>query len=88
LPSDWTSRAIDRKVDVDGRQVLAVAPCPEDVIVSKLARLSEKDKEFVAAYHSVRPLDAELIIERIRATKLMPDLQQQAIAFVRRLAKG
>ena len=45
LPSDWTSRAIDRKVDVDGRQVLAVAPCPEDVIVSKLARLSEKDKE-------------------------------------------
>jgi len=45
-------------------------------------------EEFVEAYHSVRPLDAELIIERIRATMLMPDLQQQAIAFVRRLAKG
>jgi hypothetical protein len=38
---DWTKRAIYREVEVDGRQVLAVAPCPEDVIASKLARVRE-----------------------------------------------
>jgi hypothetical protein len=37
LPPDWTNRTIDREVEVDGRKVIAVAPCPEDVIVSKLA---------------------------------------------------
>jgi Nucleotidyltransferase of unknown function (DUF6036) len=88
LPPDWTDRTIDREVEVDGRQVVAVAPCPEDVIVSKLARLSEKDKEFVEAYHAARPLNHDLIIERIKAIKLEPGLQEQAIAFVDRLEKG
>jgi len=88
LPPDWTNRAIDREVEVDGRQVIAVAPCPEDVIVAKLARLSEKDREFVEAYHAARPLNHDLIIERIKATKLDPALREQAVAFVDRLGKG
>jgi uncharacterized nucleotidyltransferase DUF6036 len=87
LPPDWTTRAIYREIEVDDRHVLAVAPCPEDVIVSKLARLSEKDREFVEAYHAARPLNQQLIVERIKATKLEPALQEQAIAFVGRLAK-
>jgi hypothetical protein len=76
------------KSKFDGRQVLAVAPCPEDVIVSKLARLSEKDREFVEAYHAARPLNHDLIVERIKATKLEPAFEGQAIAFVGRLEKG
>jgi hypothetical protein len=88
LPPDWTNRTIDREVEVDGRKVIAVAPCPEDVIVSKLARLSEKDREFIEAYHAARPLNHDLIIERIKATKLEPAFQDQAIAFVGRLGKG
>jgi hypothetical protein len=88
LPPDWTKRSIYREVEVDGRQVLAVAPCPEDVVVSKLARLSEKDREFVEAYHAARPLNHDLIVERIKATKLEPAFQEQAIAFVGRLEKG
>jgi hypothetical protein len=87
LPADWNTRAIYKDVDVDGRRVLAVAPCPEDVIVSKLARLSDKDKDFVEAYHAGRPLDLELIIERTKTTDLAPALQQRAIDFVTRLAK-
>jgi hypothetical protein len=87
LPSDWNTRAIYKPVDVDGRPVLAVAPCPEDVIVSKLARLSDKDKEFVEAYHAARPLDAELLVQRIQATTLEPELREQAIGFVNRLVK-
>jgi hypothetical protein len=46
LPAGWQTRAVVRQVDVGGRTVTAVAPCPEDVIVSKLARLDEKDKAF------------------------------------------
>ncbi|WFU14466.1 hypothetical protein QA643_25170 [Bradyrhizobium sp. CB3481] len=87
LPLDWNTRAIYKSIDVDGRAVLAVAPCPEDVIVSKLARLSDKDKEFVEAYHAARPLDAELLVERMQATSLEPELQQRAIGFLNRLAK-
>jgi hypothetical protein len=49
--------------------------------------LSEKDREFVEAYHAARPLSQDLIVERIKATKLEPAFQEQAIAFVGRLAK-
>ena len=86
LPPDWTKRAIHREVEVDGRLVLAVAPCPEDIIVSKLARLSEKDREFIKAFHTARPLNCDLIVERIKVTKLESAFQKQAIAFVGRLA--
>lgn len=87
LPSDWNARAIYKEVEVDDRTVLAVAPCPEDVIVSKLARLSDKDKEFVEAYHAARPLNPELIIERIKATSLELELQQRAVGFITHLTK-
>jgi hypothetical protein len=49
--------------------------------------LSEKDREFVEAYHAARPLNRNLIVERIKATKLELAFQDQAIAFVGRLAK-
>ena len=44
--------------------------------------------EFVEAYHAARPLNHDLIIERIKAIKLEPGLQERAIAFVDRLEKG
>lgn len=87
MPEDWTKRVIYKEIEVDGRKVLAVAPCPEDVIVSKLARLAEKDKEFIAAYHAARPLNAELIAERIKTTNLEPALQERALNFVDRIAR-
>jgi hypothetical protein len=78
--ADWNTRAIYKAVDFDSRPVLAVAPCPEDVIVSKLARLSEKDMEFVEAYHAARPLHFEVIVERIKATTLEAELEQRGLA--------
>jgi hypothetical protein len=66
--------------------VKAVAPAPEDLIVSKLARLDDKDKVFVEAYHSVRPLDIALIEERIAATDLDPAVATRAVAYVHSLA--
>jgi hypothetical protein len=88
LPRDWMTRAISRQVDVDGRTVLAIAPCPEDVVVSKLARLAEKDKEFIEAYHAARPLDSKLIEGRIGAADLEPEISERAVAFINRLTKS
>lgn len=59
-PSCASMQAITKAVDLDDRKVLAVAPCPEDIMVSKLARFSEKDKQFVEGYskrgHSIASL--------------------------------
>jgi hypothetical protein len=83
LPKGWNSRAIVRRLEVDGRMVKAVAPAPEDLIVSKLARLDDKDKTFVEAYHQARPLDIALIEERIAATDLDPAVAARALAYIR-----
>jgi hypothetical protein len=88
LPKGWNSRAIVRRLDVDGRIVRAVAPTAEDIIVSKLARLDDKDKGFVQAYNNARPLDIALIEERIATTDLDPAVAARAVAFVRGLAKS
>jgi hypothetical protein len=68
LPADWRSRAISRRVEmVDRRAVTAIAPSPEDIVVSKLARLEEKDRDYIKAFHAARPLDPDVIEKRIRA---------------------
>jgi hypothetical protein len=87
LPTDWQTRALVRSVDVAGKTVLAIAPCPEDLIVSKLARLDPKDKEFIETYHAERPLDAEVIARRLRASRLEPAIVDRAIAYVGALTR-
>lgn len=88
LPRNWHTRAMVRQFDVYGRMVKAVAPSPEDLIVSKLARLDDKDKQFVEAYHRARPLDINLIEARIAETDLDPVIAARAIAYMRSLRTG
>lgn len=57
LPPGWKSRAVIRDVEVDGVTVRAIAPAMNDLIVSKLLALRDKDKDFVREYHRVRHLD-------------------------------
>jgi hypothetical protein len=45
-----------------------------------------KDKAFVEAYNSTRPLDIATIEERIAATDLDPEVAARAVAYVRSLA--
>jgi hypothetical protein len=85
LPRGWQTRAVVRRFDVDSRVVEAVAPAPEDLIVSKLARLDEKDRSFVEAYHRVRPLDLQLIEKRIAETDVDAAVADRAIAYLRSL---
>jgi hypothetical protein len=87
LPRGWHTRAMVRKFDVYGRMVRAVAPSPEDLIVSKLARLDDKDKQFVESYHRARPLDIKLIEARIAETDLDPAVANRAVAYMRRLGR-
>jgi hypothetical protein len=86
LPSDWQTRAIVQPVEVGDRTVLAVAPCPEDLIVSKLARLDPKDKEFIEAYHAARPIDPDVIEARIHLSKFEPAIAERALGYIRALA--
>lgn len=52
LPKGWQSRAIKVRTEVAGRTVTGVAPAPEDLVVSKVARLDDRDKKFVEAIHT------------------------------------
>ena len=85
LPQSWQSRATVRSFNVDGRMVKTIAPSPDDLIVSKLARLDDKDKGFVEAYHRERKLDVRLIESRIAETDLDPVAADKAIAYIRKL---
>lgn len=66
LPRGWRHRAVTVQTEVEGRTVIGVAPAPEDLVVSKIARLDERDKRFVGAIHETHPLDLELIEQRVQ----------------------
>jgi hypothetical protein len=85
LPRGWQARATIRWFDVDGRRVKTMAPSPDDLIISKLARLDNKDKDFVEAYHRMRTLDIQLIETRIAETDLDPTIAARALAYIRGL---
>ncbi|UWU91509.1 DUF6036 family nucleotidyltransferase [Bradyrhizobium sp. CB1015] len=85
LPRGWEGRAVRVQTEVAGRTVTGVAPAPEDLVVSKLARLDERDKRFVGAIHERRPLDLRLVERRIRETDLDPAVAERAIAYIRGL---
>jgi len=85
LPRGWRARAAVQSLDVDGKMVAIVAPAADDLIVSKLARLDEKDRNFVEAYHRERALDTRVIEERIAEADLDPAIRDRAIAYVRHL---
>jgi hypothetical protein len=87
LPHGWQTRAVVRHIDVDERTVVAVAPSPEDVIISKLARLEDKDKEFIEAYHLERPLNPKVIEERIGLSDFHPAIAARAFDYIRKLTQ-
>lgn len=87
LPPDWETRANKRDINVDGVAVLLVAPGMEDLIVSKLFRLDQKDKDFIAAWHQHYPLDENLIIERLNECSPEKAILDRAIQFLRSLGQ-
>ncbi len=82
LPPDWRSRAIERVVQDDDRSIKAVAPSLVDLAVSKLARLDEKDREFVAICHRERPFDLVQLRRLFRSTHPPAELAALVEAFL------
>ena len=59
-----------------------VAPCTDDMIVSKLARLVEKDREYIFACHDVRGLDIGLIKSRFSECQSGSAFEENAFRFL------
>jgi hypothetical protein len=53
----------------------------------KLARLDDKDKSFIEAYHSARPLDPRIIEERIRLSNFESKIADRARVYIRNLTR-
>lgn len=85
LPNGWRDRAITRSVEAYGAVATAIAPSPHDVAVSKLHRLAEKDKAYIKARHTVRPLDLELLEKYFLESAPTPKQCEIALAFIRSL---
>jgi hypothetical protein len=86
LPKDWRSRAVERRFDVDGRVVSAIAPCLPDLLVSKLWRGDPKDRAFIetalAHFPAVRQAD---VMRSVEGTNPPPELRQAMVAYIDRL---
>ena len=82
LPKNWKRRAVRVRIPDGDREITAIAPSVDDLIVAKLARLDDKDKRFVAACHRARPLDMDRIRILIEVTKLDEARKRAATAFI------
>ncbi len=83
LPSGWKDRAVRRRVPVEpGRFAQAIAPSIEDLVVSKLARLDDKDEVFVEAVHAARPLDLDMIVRLLATAPIEPETIERAKRFL------
>ena len=85
FPRDWMTRAVRVQVEDGERRITAIAPALDDLIVSKLGRLDDKDKSFIAACHDVKPLDGPHLEKLLEKTKLDPATRRQAVRFVQSL---
>lgn len=88
LPPGWQDRVIHLAVQLDGATVTAIAPSPEDLVVSKLARLDAKDIAYIQERHRFRPLDIETVADRLAATEIDDATRKSALAFLSFLAEG
>jgi len=86
FPADWKTRAVEITVADEDRTIRVIAPCLEDLIVSKLHRLSPKDREFIRACHAARRLDLALIESRLMRSQPAPGIASPARNFLDALA--
>ncbi len=86
LPPGWEDRATIATVEDGPHRIHAIAPCLEDLVVSKLHRLSDKDRDYIEVCHKARPLDLAVVRERLVASKPHPALLEAADRYLVDLA--
>jgi hypothetical protein len=82
LPADWQSRCVSLEVEAYGKRVMAIAPAPEDMVASKLARLVEKDRAYIIARHQARPLNFPVVRERFQAANPPNEVLVAGLSFL------
>lgn len=83
LPEGWEKRAVFREVKNGDATVVAIAPCVEDLAVSKLRRLADKDVSWIEACIASRGLDLAKVAEGIRSAPAFGDLEKEhALRYV------
>ncbi len=89
LPPDWQNRKLIIKLDSLGEKPLfLVVPGIPDLIVSKLARLEDKDRTWIAAVHQAQPLDLDLIGQLVERTAMAEEQRQRCRWFLDELGRG
>lgn len=90
LPLGWERRAVflDVPAAEPGKKLLAIAPCTEDLVVAKVIRCEQKDKDYIRSCHNVRPLDIQVLEQRLRTVPgiTQPEIDQAA-NYLRSLPK-
>jgi hypothetical protein len=82
LPPDWQKRAVYKTITAYGKKVELIAPSIEDMTLSKLVRLVEKDRGWISSLHASRPVDETLLIERMRSSNVKADIIEKAEKFL------
>jgi hypothetical protein len=83
LPDGWEKRTVFREVRSGNGIITAIAPCLEDLAVSKLRRKAEKDVSWIEACIASRGLDLQKLAEGIRNAPGYDELQKEyALRYV------
>ncbi len=82
FPPRWDERTIVKVVKDGEKNIRVIAPCLEDLIVSKLQRLDPKDKEFIRASQQIQPLNVALIKMRLEESFPEPKIIANARGFL------
>jgi hypothetical protein len=88
LPRGWYDRAIVRDVENAGVLVVAVAPSPHDLAVSKMHRLEEKDIAYIEARHAIRPFDIDQLRQYFLESAPDGKIYSRGTAFLETLARS
>lgn len=88
LPPDWSTREVRLEIEDGPKSITAIVPSLNDLIVSKLARLEEKDKSFVRVCHKAKPLNFDEIRQLLETARIEPAIRNAAIGFLDRLPQA
>ena len=82
LPAEWQTRAVYREIKHEGREIMAIAPCIEDLAISKMRRLAEKDREWVEACNRTRGLDIDLLKAGLASAPYEPAERDRTLSYL------
>ena len=82
FPPGWDERALVKVIEGGEKKIRVIAPCLDDLIVSKLQRLDPKDMEFIRACQLIQPLNVGLIKARLADSIPEPEIIANARGFL------